>query len=525
MGFKEQLDSILNYLPYRQTLLFSATQTKSIKDLARLSLNSPEYLSLHVEADEVTPKQLIQNYVICKLPDKLDMLYSFIKTHLKSKIIVFFSSCSQVRFVYECFRSMQPGVVLTALHGKIKQEKRTLIYMDFVRRKAACMLATDIASRGLDFPDVDWVIQLDAPEDSAMYIHRAGRTARYKSGGRSLLVLLPSEENRVITDLSKANIPIKKLTINNKYTVSVSSTAAALLVAQPELRSLAKKAFTSYLRSIQLIPNNDNFDMKVLPVNDFANSLGLAFTPEVPVVAKRKEEGREELRGKKNINRSLDKLKRQIKEAKELKKKNKSSDLKTEALPYNDDDDDDDENDEEFFEIKKSEDNSYDQSVNEQTNELLTTGKKNKLKIRSDGTLRGLKIKPNAKITFNDEGSIVENPLEKLTLELNENNNKKYSLKNKLIEIDENVRKVKARIDEGRKEDYQREKERIKKKHLDQKLLTKSYNSNSKSNSGPELSFPVVEDNSDDLPYEVYEDESESESESAQSSNEYYDSS
>tara|TARA_A100001015_G_C15026236_1_gene730642 strand:- start:57 stop:1238 length:1182 start_codon:yes stop_codon:yes gene_type:complete len=236
MGFKQQLDGILEYLPPRQTLLFSATQTKSVKDLARLSLNSPEYLSVHSKDDAVTPKQLVQNYIVCKLESKLDMLYSFIKTHLKSKLIIFFSTCSQVRFVYECFRSMQPGIVLTALHGKIKQDKRTLIFKDFARRKSACMFATDIAARGLDFPDVDWVVQLDAPEDAAMYIHRVGRTARYKAGGRALLVLLPSEVEIVTKDLTNAQIPIKRLSVNQKYSVSVANTAAALLVAQPELR-------------------------------------------------------------------------------------------------------------------------------------------------------------------------------------------------------------------------------------------------------------------------------------------------
>jgi ATP-dependent RNA helicase DDX10/DBP4 len=65
-----------------------------------------------------------------------------------------------VRFVFELFRSMQPGIPLTALHGKIKQERRTLVYMDFLRKKAACMFATDIASRGLDFPNIDWVVSL-----------------------------------------------------------------------------------------------------------------------------------------------------------------------------------------------------------------------------------------------------------------------------------------------------------------------------------------------------------------------------
>ena len=183
------LDGIISYLPTRQTLLFSATQTKSVKDLARLSLNNPEYIAVHAAEESTTPSQLLQHYVVVPLQEKMDTLYSFIKMHLHSKMIVFFSTCSQVpaillppmlffwdcaitilqvRFAYDLFCAMQPGIPLTSLHGKIKQERRTIIYKDFLRRKSACLLATDIAARGLDFPDVDWVVQMDAPEDSAM---------------------------------------------------------------------------------------------------------------------------------------------------------------------------------------------------------------------------------------------------------------------------------------------------------------------------------------------------------------------
>ena len=83
MGFSQQLNAILNYLPSgvgaRQTLLFSATQTKSVKDLARLSLNDPQYVGVHDKDEHATPEQLIQNYIVTNLPDKLDMLWSFIK--------------------------------------------------------------------------------------------------------------------------------------------------------------------------------------------------------------------------------------------------------------------------------------------------------------------------------------------------------------------------------------------------------------------------------------------------------------
>ncbi len=346
MGFQEQLDGIISYLPSsRQTLLFSATQTKSVKALARLSLRDPEYVAVHDGADKegkelgvagggqdsrlVTPSQLIQNYVVVKLPEKLDVLYAFLKSHLKSKIIVFFSTCSQVRYVFECFRGMQPGIPLTCLHGKIKQEKRSLVYLDFTRKKHACMLATDIAARGLDFPAVDWVIQVDAPEDVATYVHRVGRTARHTAGGRSLMLVMPTEEKPILAAMRARGIEAKKLTVNPKKTFSVAAQAASLLASAPEYRQLAKKAFTGYLRSLQLLPDKDRVqDVSQLPVDEFAQSLGLGFAPPLPqqpmaTANSDLEEARSSARSAKNKNRALDKLRRQIKEAKLVKKINK----------------------------------------------------------------------------------------------------------------------------------------------------------------------------------------------------------
>lgn len=309
LGFKSQVDAIINYLPtYRQTFLFSATQTKSIKDLARLSLNRPEYLAVHAGDEETTPKQLIQYFIQVPLDKKLDVLFSFIKSHIKSKMIIFFSTCAQVRYVYECFRSMQPGTVLMALHGKIKQEKRLIIFNDYLKRNAACMLATDIAARGLDFPNVDWVIQVDSPEDTAMYIHRVGRTARYNKDGKALLFLMPHEEELMLTELKNSNIPIKKLTVNPNRTFSVSSSAAALLAAHSDYRNYAKKAFSGYLRSLQLQPLHPIPDIKSLPLDEFAQALGLPMTPEIPIILKESsgkdvDEARNEIRKKKNVNR------------------------------------------------------------------------------------------------------------------------------------------------------------------------------------------------------------------------------
>lgn len=100
-AFKGQLDPIISQLPkHRQTLLFSATQTKKVKDLARLSLRDPEYISVHEEALTATPASLMQTVMIVPVEKKLDMLWSFIKTHLNSRILVFLSTKKQVRLFY-----------------------------------------------------------------------------------------------------------------------------------------------------------------------------------------------------------------------------------------------------------------------------------------------------------------------------------------------------------------------------------------------------------------------------------------
>ncbi|CAI8602763.1 unnamed protein product [Vicia faba] len=96
-GFKRTLNEIISQLPKRrQTMLFSSTQMKSVQDLARLSLKDPEYLSVHRESVAATPSLLKQIVMIVPLDQKLDMLWTFIKTHLQFKTIVFLSSCKQI---------------------------------------------------------------------------------------------------------------------------------------------------------------------------------------------------------------------------------------------------------------------------------------------------------------------------------------------------------------------------------------------------------------------------------------------
>ncbi|CAA0833658.1 DEAD-box ATP-dependent RNA helicase 32 [Striga hermonthica] len=281
VGFKKELNAIISQLPkQRQTLLFSATQTKSVQDLARLSLKDPEYISVHEKSETATPNRLEQTAMILDLEKKLDMLWSFLKAHLSSRILVFLSSCKQVKFVFEAFKKLRPGIPLKCLHGRMKQERRMGIYEQFCESRSV-LFSTDVAARGLDFNKaVDWVVQVDCPEDVASYIHRVGRTARYLSGGRSILFLTPSE-SKMLDKLQEKKIPIRIIRANAKRLQPVTDLLRALLVKYPDLKYLAQRAFITYLRSIHKQRDKEIFEVTKLPIDAFAASLGLPITPKV----------------------------------------------------------------------------------------------------------------------------------------------------------------------------------------------------------------------------------------------------
>jgi ATP-dependent RNA helicase DDX10/DBP4 len=243
MGFSRTLSALLSHLPKsRQTLLFSATQTESVSDLARLSLKDPVFVGVHEPGhNHATPKSLEQHYLVCDLDKKLDILWSFIKMHLQCKVLVFMSSCKQVRFVFETFCKMHPGVPLMHLHGKQKQMTRITMYNKFTSSSHAVLFATDIAARGLDFPAVDWVVQVDAPEDVETYIHRVGRTARYESSGKSLLFLAPSEEEGMKAELARKNVDIQVIKAKASKTQSIQNQLQKLAFEDPEIKYLAQR--------------------------------------------------------------------------------------------------------------------------------------------------------------------------------------------------------------------------------------------------------------------------------------------
>jgi ATP-dependent RNA helicase DDX10/DBP4 len=279
-GFKLTLDAIVKDLNrQKQTLLLSATQVKNIRDLAKLSLHAPEYISSYNSLTSVTPLKLMQLYLICNLQEKLDLLWSFIKTHLKCKIMVFFATSKQARFVFETFRRLRPGISLRCLSGKMNQMKRQMIFHEFCFSNEMALICTDLASRGLNIPSIDWVIQVDCPTNINQYIHRVGRTARYRESGRALILLTPSESEGMLLRFQENRIPIKTTKVNHHKRKSVTPALQALILANPELKTMAMQSVKSYIKFIFFAKNRDVFKYSALPWLEFSISMGLTSVP------------------------------------------------------------------------------------------------------------------------------------------------------------------------------------------------------------------------------------------------------
>uniref|UniRef100_A0A8C1TY34 ATP-dependent RNA helicase n=1 Tax=Cyprinus carpio TaxID=7962 RepID=A0A8C1TY34_CYPCA len=445
MGFADTLNAIIENLPKtRQTLLFSATQTKSVKDLARLSLKNPEYVWVHEQAKFSTPATLEQNYVVCELHQKVNMLFSFLRSHLKKKIIVFFACCKEVQYLFRVFCRLRPGISVLALHGKQQQMKRVEVYNDFVRKTSAVLFATDIAARGLDFPAVNWVLQFDCPEDANTYIHRVGRTARYKEGGEALLVLLPSEEKGMIAQLQDKKVPINKIKVNPEKLVSVQQKLEAFLAQEKEQKERAQRCFVSYLRSIYLMKNKDVFDVFQLKLPEYAMSLGLAVAPRVRFLNKAQQQKSGVMQDNSGAagHESEDELKSFKAQLKGEQSKSQSSQSEEEEEEEDDDDvdedededeetlkpaallcgfndeDEDDQKEQDLLTVKRKDVfniNEESQDDDEGTDANAKNKKQKESKFKDAKKIQKKNFKVNTKKIFTEEGEVVQQwpPLQK----------------------------------------------------------------------------------------------------------------
>ncbi|ERF73322.1 ATP-dependent RNA helicase HAS1 [Endocarpon pusillum Z07020] len=284
VGFEDEMRQIIKILPKeeRQTMLFSATQTTKVEDLARISLRpGPLYINVDHKKEHSTVAGLEQGYVICDSDKRFLLLFSFLKRNLKKKIIVFFSSCNCVKYHAELLNYIDLPVL--DLHGKQKQQKRTNTFFEFCNAKQGTLICTDVAARGLDIPAVDWIVQFDPPDDPRDYIHRVGRTARGSNGtGRSLMFLQPSEVGFLI-QLKEARVPVVEFEFPAKKIVNVQSQLEKLIGQNYYLNKSAKDGYRSYLQAYASHSLRSVFDVNKLDLIKVAKSFGFSTPPRVDI--------------------------------------------------------------------------------------------------------------------------------------------------------------------------------------------------------------------------------------------------
>lgn len=203
--FEKSIDEILDVIPRdRRTYLFSATMTKKVKKLQRACLRNP--VKIEAASKYSTVDTLKQQY--CFLPAKYKECYlTYILTEMSGcTSMVFTRTCDSTQFLALMLRHL--GFRANPISGKMTQSKRLGALNQFKAGESSILICTDVASRGLDIPSVDMVINYDIPTNSKDYIHRVGRTAR---AGRSGVAISLVNQYEVEWFLQIENLLGKKL--------------------------------------------------------------------------------------------------------------------------------------------------------------------------------------------------------------------------------------------------------------------------------------------------------------------------
>ena len=283
-GFEDDLRAIIKALPKeRQTMLFSATNTKKLDDLARVSINKSKavYVEVPDETGLATAAGLEQGYVTVPSELRFLLLFTFLKKNKKKKVMVFFSSCNSVKFHAELLNYIDVPVL--DIHGRQKQQKRTTTFFQFCKADTGILLCTDVAARGLDIPKVDWIIQFDPPDDPKEYIHRVGRTARGATASGSALLFLTPEETGFLRYLKAARVTLNEYEFPTKKIANVQSQLQRLVERNYYLNRAARDAYRSYLLAYTSHSLRDIFNVHELDLRSVALAFGFSSPPRVDV--------------------------------------------------------------------------------------------------------------------------------------------------------------------------------------------------------------------------------------------------
>ena len=334
LGFSDAIARVLEHVPkQRRTGLFSATQTDAVKELQRAGLRNPVHVLVKEErkvpagADrgaggaEVSPRDaerahvrvpqtLENNYMLVNYDERLPELLRFLCGHRGQKVIVFALTCACVDFLSALLRKLLPlclaergfvqsgaplqlqgdggpGMAIEDMHGRMKQSRREGALRRFLGSQGSILVCTDVAARGLDIPDVDWIVQFEPPQDPDVFIHRVGRTARMGKRGQALVFIDPKEDAYVHL-LGRRKVPLALMPRapdeGAAFASFVFERAREIVLADRDVLEKGQVAFVSFVRAYKEHRCSFIFQFKELDLGCLATSFVLLQLPAMPEI-------------------------------------------------------------------------------------------------------------------------------------------------------------------------------------------------------------------------------------------------
>ncbi|KAM3185913.1 hypothetical protein ACTXT7_005387 [Hymenolepis weldensis] len=306
MGFEPQLNVILGMLPkQRRTGLFSATQTDQLDDLLRAGLRNPMRVVVREKElednrdnnylQQRTPSSLENFYLVVEPGDKLRALVTFLRSRAANeKIVVFLATCAAVDYFARLLKGglLPPSQssLVHALHRKMRN-KRVAEFAKFRAADRGVLLCTDVMARGIDIPNVNWVLQWDPPSNANLFVHRCGRTARCGADGRAILFLAPSEVayvgflriNQNVTLVEQSPSQLADASILNEFSSEFFRKKIQKICMKDRL--MYEKSIKAFVSFAQFYLKHDCrllFKIKDLDLGALANAYGLLRMPQMP---------------------------------------------------------------------------------------------------------------------------------------------------------------------------------------------------------------------------------------------------
>ena len=250
----------------------------------RAGLRNPVRVNVKEKANQSTPKLLQNFFMIVEPEQKLNFLLKFIQDREIQKAMLFLPTCACVEYWSEILPHLLESTTVLSIHGKMKK-KRLKILDKFRDLDNVILLCTDVMARGVDIPEMDWVLQWDPPSNAAAFVHRVGRTARQGCEGNALIMLLPNEAAYVEFLSKNQKVTMTKIDVDEEWSENFVDLNQKLHEMQKKDKNVFDKgtrAFVSHVKAYSKHECNLLLRVRDLDLGKVATSYGLLRLPKMP---------------------------------------------------------------------------------------------------------------------------------------------------------------------------------------------------------------------------------------------------